>query len=182
MIPRELALHFQLDTNRINSRGRLEFVNRLESWARTGLIEILLSQPAHEEASAGMDQARRSKAYAYIFTLDMFENPDETSLRRQLEATLFPGGAITVAERNDVRIVAHARKHMAHLVTADGGSKRQPGGILGRRAELAALGVSVMTDEEAVCLVEAKIRRRDEGAVRLAQVTGEPVPDWVGKD
>lgn len=80
-------------------------------------------------------------------------------------------------------IVAHALKYRCTLITADGGSKRQLGGILGHREELRqCVGVLVLTDEEAVSLIERKLRSRDQAARRLAGVTGERVPDWVGCD
>ena len=50
------------------------------------------------------------------------------------------------------------------------------------RDELELIGVTVMTDEEAVIHVEHKIKERDDDARRWAEVTGEPLLDWVGKD
>ena len=47
---------------------------------------------------------------------------------------MFPNGAKDDNELNDVRIVCEAKKYEAILVTGDGGSKAQPGGILGNRA------------------------------------------------
>ncbi len=67
-------------------------------------------------------------------------------------------------------------------MTADGGSKSQRGGMLGRREELAALGVRMMRDHEAVEYVRDEIRRRDDLARQIAAHTGQPVPDWVGED
>jgi hypothetical protein len=64
-------------------------------------------------------------------------------------------------EANDVEIAFNANKYGAILVTADGGSRRQPGGILGNRVALARLGVQVMSDGEAVALVREKIQERD---------------------
>jgi len=158
-------------------------MNRLEGWRREGLIEILLSEPAQHEATVDGNVARVRKAYSYIASLDTFRSPEETTQENKVEEILFPGGVRTASERSDVRIVAHALKYCCILITADGGSRRQPGGILGHRSELAnQLGVKVMTDEEAVLLVAQKIRDRDEAARRLASVTGEILPDWIGCD
>jgi hypothetical protein len=42
--------------------------------------------------------------------------------------------------------------------------------------------VEVLTDLEAVALVEERIRRRDNVARMCAAHKGEPLPDWVGAD
>ena len=68
------------------------------------------------------------------------------------------------------------------LITDDGGSKQQPGGILGNRERLSSLGIQVMRDYEAVEFVKHKIIERDESARRIASRTGEPLPTWIGKD
>jgi len=183
MIPRELGLSFQIDTNRINSRSKLPAMNRLEDFRKKGLIEILLSAPAQHEALANREPGRVAKAYSYIFSLDTFRGPEEIAKEEEIEQILFPGGARATSEHNDVRIVAHALKYHCILITADGGSKRQLGGILGHREELRQrVGVRVLTDEEAVSLVERRIQSRDEAARKSAFVTGERVPEWVGRD
>ena len=61
-------------------------------------------------------------------------------------------------------------------------SQSQPGGILGHRDQLAALGVRVVTDQEAVQRVRILLRRRDEHAQAVCARTGEPLPEWVGQD
>ena len=182
MTPRFLGLSFQFDTNRINARQKLPAMNQLKKWRDEEVIELLSSAPVIREATAGDDPRRTAEAYSYVFTLDTAESADEIAVKGKIEQVLFPGGAQTDSDRQDVRIVAHARKHRCILVTNDGDSKRQPGGILGHRQELAAIGVTVMTDEEAAVLVAAKIAGRDEAARHLAKVTGEPLPEWVGCD
>jgi hypothetical protein len=67
-------------------------------------------------------------------------------------------------------------------VTNDGGSRRQFGGILGNRDKLQELGVQVLTDDEAVELVEELIRERDDRERTNSSITGQPLPEWVGKD
>jgi len=54
--------------------------------------------------------------------------------------------------------------------------------MLRNRDALARLGLRVMTDAEAVGLVEQTIRERGTEARGDAAVTGKPVPFWVGKD
>lgn len=118
MTPRYLGLSFQFDTNRINARGKLVGMNKLDEWRHKGLIELISSAPVVREAVAGGDSARTAKAYSYIFTLDTTRSEDEIAFERTIEARLFPGGARTDSEQEDVRIVAHARKHKCILVTA----------------------------------------------------------------
>ncbi|HXU36694.1 MAG TPA: hypothetical protein VN937_10050 [Blastocatellia bacterium] len=69
------------------------------------------------------------------------------------------------------------------LITNDGGSRRQPGGMLGNRKRLdEALGIKIITDEEAVDQVRNLIRVRDDRAKWCHDNDGLPLPDWVGAD
>ena len=85
-------------------------------------------------------------------------------------------------EFGDVEIVFNAIKYGRILITHDGGSRRQPGRILGHREQLEKLGAHVVTDEEAVALVEQRIRERDRRLVGNSEHTGQPLPEWVGRD
>jgi hypothetical protein len=67
----------------------------------------------------------------------------------------------TENQRNDVRTVCEAAKYSAILITADGASTAQPGGILGNRHKLSGF-VRIMTPEEAVSHIETEIREREE--------------------
>jgi hypothetical protein len=173
--PRELSVIFHIDTNRINSRRRLENMNKLEHWAEHGLIRLETSQVAHEEAMAGGDQRRARKALEMIFSETMPDTADEQRQLAAIEAILFPSGAKTQNERNDVEIAFNAAKYQRVLVTADGD-------LLAHRRDLGSLGIRVVTDREAVALVEQRIAERDERARRLSALTGVACPDWVGKD
>jgi hypothetical protein len=101
---------------------------------------------------------------------------------RKIKEVLFPNGIKSINEKNDVEIVFNAWKYDRILVTDDGGSKKQPGGILGSRDKLAALGIKILRDYEAVELVKEKIIRRDQSALKVASYKKEPIPQWVGKD
>ena len=92
-------------------------------------------------------------------------------------------GNLKINEENDVLIILHAKQNHCILVTNDGGSKRQPKGMLGNNERLLnEIGVKVMSDTEAVELVEGKIIERDDRARRIAQRFCETLPEWVGKD
>ena len=88
----------------------------------------------------------------------------------------------SVVHCSSARRLRALRLFIAILVTNDGDSKRQTGGILGHREALARLGVSVMTDAEAVTYVRRKIAERDERMRLRAERDGARLPTWVGKD
>ncbi len=173
---------FHIDTNRINAGGKLENMNKLEKWENDEVITIYMSETAHSEARAGGNQQRSKKATAHIFSISSITTSDERNMFHKIERMLFPDGGKTENQKNDVDIVFNASKYNCILITSDGGSKRQPGGILGNRKKLGALGIRVLTDEEAVELVESEIKKRDEIYRNIASHTGQKLPWWVGKD
>jgi hypothetical protein len=184
MIDRDRFVHvvFQIDTNRINAKNNLPSMNQLEAWHKAGVILIHMSQIANEEAKAGGNAGRSEKATSYIFSMTYGDTADEQAEMRAIERTLFPNGADSRSERNDVEVVFNAKKYGATLVTADGGSKRQPGGILGNRDALRRLGVSVVTDAEAVEIVRKKIDERDARLRAKAASNNLVLPSWIGAD
>jgi hypothetical protein len=163
-------------------------MSKLEKWHRHGVISIQMPQDAHREAMRGKidkpntkERIKKAKGYIYSIVPDEMQTQYQ-HIRDKIERTLFPSGANTSKEQNDVRNVFNAAYYMAILVTNDGDSKRQPNGILGNRDKLAKIGIQVMRDSEAVELVKEKIKRRDERARKVASTTGEPLPEWVGTD
>ena len=177
----DLASPFQIDANRINARGALPNMTRLEKWHADGVIDISMADVAQAEAATG-STARARKASLRTFSVSTNRNSEEEQMLDRIEQTLFSGGAPTQSDRNDALIVFSAWKHRCTLITNDGASKSQPGGILGHRDELARLGIPIMSDAEAVAWVEARIRERDERAVLMHRDFGEPLPCWVGND
>lgn len=172
---------FHIDTNLINARQKLDEVNRLERWAEDGVILINMSSTAHTEAQAGGDPCRTKKAAEQIFTI--VTGDTDAKLATQVGSALFPGGPQNENQRNDVRIVCEAAKYHATLVTNDGASRSQPGGILGNRDKLQVLtGIKILSTTEAVDFVASKIKERDDFNRRIAQETGKALPDWTGKD
>jgi hypothetical protein len=169
-----------IDTNLINARQKLAAVNQLERWYEDEVILINMSSTAHGEAQAGNNELRTRKANQQIFTATgAIEHSD--AVFKQVEAALFPEGAHDENQRNDVRIVCEAAKYAAILVTADGGSRLQPGGILGNRDKLRGL-VQIMSPDEAVTYVREKIRERDDFNRRVAKEFGGELPPWTGQD
>lgn len=105
-------------------------------------------------------------------------------------AAVEPGCSIasSVTRWHDVRIfdhqdVADAIQYAAILVTSDGGSKSQPGGILGHRDALTQrFNVWILTPTEAVDYGRAKIRERDDFNPQVVREFGGQLPDWTWKD
>jgi hypothetical protein len=179
---RHICRTFHIDTNRVNARSCLVNMNKLEEWHQDDVISIEMSSMAQSEAAVGDDQKRKSKAYGYIYNEDIPSTPGEKRRLQEIAAILFPGGEKSENERNDVKVVFTAMKYEAILITNDGASKRQPGGILGNRERLKRFGIKILTDEEAVRLVQDLIHKRDERTRCYCERTGEALPDWVGKD
>jgi hypothetical protein len=173
---------FHLDANRINVRQQLPDINQLEAWDRAGVVSLELSIVARDEVLRTGHPAYEQKALRYLATETLADTSDERRLVRQIAAILFPGGLRTAGERNDVLIVFNAYKYCAYLVTADGGSKNEPGGILGHAAALRALNIRVMPGQEAVASVRERIAVRDRSAMFRHERLGHPLPEWVGGD
>lgn len=172
---------FHIDTNLINSRGKLQSMNLLERWAENEIILINMSGVSFKEAQADGDLLRTKKALSQIFTMTDETINSTDPLYREIEQAVFPGAPKDDNQRNDLKIVFDAAKYAAILITRDGGSKTQPGGMLGNREKLRDY-VTIMSDSEAVALVEAKIAERDKFNRRVAAEYGGELPPWAGKD
>jgi hypothetical protein len=141
-----------------------------------------MSEVAQKEAVGKGGGDRAEKAYTYSATETLANTPNEVKKLRQIKDLLFPHGIKSRSEWNDVEVAFNAHKYEAILITDDGGSKRQPNGILGKTQKLRKLGIQALHDYEAVELVRQKIIQRDQTAREIASTTGESLPDWVGKD
>lgn len=171
-----------IDTNLINSRQKLPAVNQLEQWYADRVILINMAGTAREEALAGNDAKRTQKANQQIFTMTT-PAPVNNARFKAIESILFPGGAKDENQRNDIRIVADAIHYQAILVTNDGGSKTQPGGILGNRDALfQKFNVRVLPAPEAIDFVRSKIRERDDFNRQWVQEFGGVLPEWTDQD
>jgi hypothetical protein len=169
-----------IDTNLINARQKISAVNQLEKWYQDEVILINMSATAHREAQAGGNSLRTRKANQQIYTMTSAIEPSD-SIYAKVEAALFTDGARDDNQRNDVRIVCEAAKYAAILVTGDGGSKSQPGGILGNRHKLRNV-VQILSPDEAVGFVRKNIRERDEFNAQFVKEYGGLLPPWTGKD
>jgi len=173
---------FQIDTNRINARGKEQHMNKLYEWRDDGVINISMSETAFYEALKGNNQARIDKTCENNYTFDPDHYEKDEEMYKKLESILFPEGAKGQNQVNDVLIVLQAFKNHYILITNDGGSKSQPEGIIGKAVQLREIGITVMRDNEAVEYVNEKINERDELASQFSLHFDKPLPEWVGKD
>ncbi|MDO9267536.1 MAG: hypothetical protein Q7T96_00300 [Methylobacter sp.] len=172
---------FHIDTNLINARGSLLAMNLIEKWAADEIILVNMSGISFKEALAGNNALRIKKALAQLFTLTDESIDTNCQRYREIENTIFPGGAKNENQHNDVKVVYDAAHWNAILVTRDGASKSQPGGILGNRNQLRKF-VQIMSDTEAVKFILSKIAERDDVNRRVSKETGQPLPEWTGHD
>lgn len=170
---------FHIDANCINAKQKLVSMNQIEQWADDGVILINMPNISYQEALAGNSDERTRKANAQIYTLTDIDQ--ETPLFLRVRKALFPDGELTPNRMNDIRIVCDAVHFHAILITRDGNSKSQPGGILGNRDKLRDI-VQIMSDGEAVAFIREKIVERDAFNRQVAAETGLPLPEWIGKD
>jgi hypothetical protein len=177
---RRINYRFQIDANRINARGNLQYMAIIEKWKQNKVIRVMMAQRAQDEAAHG-NQRRAKKAYTYIASITE-SNAEDIKLFESLEKIMFPDGAKTQNEKNDIEIVFNSRKYGCILITNDGGSKRQPAGILGNRDKLQQIGIDVMTDKEAVEFIKQCIIERDNLERERSKITGQSLPDWLGTD
>ena len=178
---RSLNLTYHLDANRINARQKERYVNKLEKWHTDEVIFLEMALTAYEEAGQGNSQ-RNAKAdeYTWVSTNDSIGG--EKEFREKIERTLFPSEAKNKNQKNDVMILFTAHRAGATLITRDGRSRRQAGGMLGNAEALAEIGIRVLSDEKAVNEIEKLIKQRDNKAIQASKLTGVPLPKWVGKD
>lgn len=155
----DTGLMFMLDTNCINARQADPALNQLEEWSDAECITIIMCATSQAEAFAGGHPTRFRKAMGYAYSETLAETPEERRQLVAIEQALFPTGAATSNQKNDVEIVFNAMKYTSGLITNDGGSKRQPGGILGAAAQLMRdHGFRAMTPAQAVDFVRQRIR------------------------
>jgi hypothetical protein len=169
-----------IDANAINARQANAALNQIEAWRASGAVLHLISDPAYDEARKG-SAAHEAKAGRQLIGIS-HHDAAEADLWKAIEKAIFPKGASTPSQRNDVEIVFQAHAWGYVLVTNDGNSRRQPGGILGAAKALGELGVAVMRPEEFVALTRLRIAKRDERVRQNCIVTQTPLPDWLGQD
>ena len=185
LLPRRLAIPiFQIDTNAINGTQNDTNLNKLEHWNENGVICLNMSHIARVEAKQTPYIPRILKADAQIFTInEEWERGIKVNpmFYEEVRTALFPNLILKPNEENDVLIVCEAIKFGASLITSDGNSKKQPGGILGNKEKLSHR-LRIFSPVDAVNFVRIKIKERDVFNRQLITHYGGILPPWTGTD
>ncbi len=129
-------------------------MNELEQLAAQGKCSLLMPYSAWKEAETGNNELRKSKTWEYFY-IQPIKNESQKYWYDVIETIVFPNGARTENEKNDLWILVTAREMNYPIITNDGNSKKQPGGMLGNVQELKKIGVIVIRDSEAVAWIKA---------------------------
>jgi len=148
---------FFLDANCINARQKIDALNELEILRNQGRITLVLSESAHREASFG-NILRESKASDFSYTLS--RKIENSHTWQAIENILFPNGAKTQNQQNDIMAVYHAERIGWPLITMDGDSRTQPGGILGNAENLSKIGITVIRPEAALVMANQMLNSK----------------------
>ena len=185
LLPRLLAIPiFQIDTNAINGTQNDANLNKLEQWNEDGVICLNMSHIARVEAKKNLYIPRIQKADAQIYTIDeewesgIKVNPN---FYEEVRTALFSKVILEPNEENDVLIVCEAIKFGASLITSDGNSKNQPGGILGNKEKLSHR-LRIFSPLDAVNFVRVKIKERDDFNRQFITHYRGALPPWTGTD
>lgn len=175
----------------------VEALNRLETlfaWPnKQRMPNLLLVGPTNNGKSMIVEKFRRAhpasadadQEHIPVLVVQM---PSEQSVIRFYVALLAAMGAPLrprprLPEMEQLALALLRKVGVRMLVTKDGASKSQPGGILGNRDKLQNIaGIKILSPKEAVDFVASKINERDDFNRRIAQETGKNLPNWTGKD
>lgn len=103
-------------------------------------------------------------------------------MRMAIERLVFSNGAANQNKKNDIEILYMAERLGYPLVTRDGASRTQRGGMLGNAEALRRIGVYVLSPEQAVEEIRQLIAARDDALRQSSKATGKALPCWVGLD
>lgn len=172
---------FIADSNRVNSRGTLPAMTTLRKWADAGDIKLVYTEKIWAELKSSQNDkiqaAARELGALFGYSLD---EKEEAEARSKIARIVFPNGLRFDSDRVDVDTIRIAQLWHAIVITNDGDSKTQPGGILGAKSRLhREIGVEVMRDFEAEKLVARLIRERDRMEIGFAAKEGREPAAWV---
>jgi hypothetical protein len=184
LLRRKLPIRpFFIDTNMINAREKLAPMNTLEKWSKNDVIDLRMPENAQLEAEAGHCNRRARKAWSYIAPLPLITTAEEKAKLSLIEKILWDEKPMSQSDQCDALIVFTAVKYAGVLITADGGSKSQPRGMLGAAAELRqCVGAQIISAADAVEMVRKDILARDKFARRFCAQRKLKLPHWVGAD
>lgn len=177
----KLGLTFQLDTNRINTRGNETATTELEKWAELGVIELEWSRSVYDELSQDAPNGRNwRKANKRLVAHASITAPEEHQKLREIENIVFPGGVLNQNEKNDLFALFTAWKYLTIFVTLDGLSGK-PRKILTKQMALKRIGVNVMSDTEALAFMHDHLSKKANKERLLSNSLGQSEPAWISK-
>jgi len=143
---------FLLDANACNALQGIDELNKMERLANGGIINIMYTETTWREAAFG-SQIRHRKVSQFDWnglSEDYENNLLHQPWREQIGRLIFPYGTRTDGQRRDIEALLTVKMSDGYFVTRDGGSKSQPGGILGHKSQLAILGIEVLDFTDAL--------------------------------
>lgn len=170
-----------IDTNRINSKGDLEDMNKLEEYAKNGIIEIVGTERLLQEMERYDRGKKKAESYKNIsepYTVgfskigSFYISGGEGIKFKEIAAILFPTKKpieLNKSESNDVmHLVSHSHSQSEYFVTNDEkdfiNAKRTNDNRNGeyknfKRNQLGKLGIKVVTSEEMLEIIETKLKK-----------------------
>src|SRR5438552_1906358 len=109
---------FQLDANRVNARGSLPNITKLEEWYLRGVVALEWSAPVYDELARDAPKGRRwRKINGRLVANPAITTPSEKRRLVEIEDIVFPGGPRDERERTDALALFTAKKYSAIFVT-----------------------------------------------------------------
>ncbi len=178
----KLGIVFQLDTNRINTRGNETAITELEKWAELGVIELEWSNAVYDELSQDAPNGRNwQKANKRLVAHAAITTPEEHQQLWNIEDIVFPGGVgDNQNERNDLCALFTSWKYLTIFVTNDGLSGK-PRKILTNQQALKRIKVIVMSDTEAVAFIHNQLSKKAEKERQISSNLGKSEPAWIAE-
>ena len=151
MLPTQGPRLFLLDANACNALQQIVELNELERLGRVGTIDLQYTETTWTEAQVG-SALREAKVTRFVFSglPDLDDLGLQQPWRDAIASIVFPNGIRNENQRRDVEALLTVKLAGGCFVTRDGASSTQPGGILGHTAELAAIGIEVLSFSEAL--------------------------------
>lgn len=172
-------LTFIIDNNLINARQKDEHMNFLEDLHSKGFIRIMMPYPAHKEAmrfkmrdenyeeyftteyqnrraEGTKNRPMKAEEYQISYIIESDLSEEDKRIRQRIKEILLPGSKGDLDNDTEIVFIAYFYRYI--LISHDGGSKTQEGGIIGNREKLnKELGIKIMKKEEAVHYVKEAV-------------------------
>ena len=135
-----------------------------------GKILLSMQKTAYSEAGFG-SLLRQQKSELYLYEEIINQKQRFEYKYKQIESMVFPNGAKEKNRKNDLEILVYAAITQIPLITNDGASKSQPGGMLGNKVALKKLGIRVFSPSEALAEIASVGRKSVIYSARVGQIS-----------